>query len=147
MVSAANPPSESTADSLDVNRFRFFFLAAAIWNFAGGAMGLVFLEPLSKLAWPRTALLGDPISVQFAMMVFGLVAVLGIGYLLVAFDPGRNRGLVLTAAIGKPVVLALGTYFSLGAGTPWLLIPAGGVVVFTLGFWWFLFSTRDLGWY
>jgi hypothetical protein len=40
------------------------------------------------------------------------IGVLGVGYALVAFDPSRNRGLVLTAAIGKPVILALGVYYS-----------------------------------
>jgi hypothetical protein len=55
--------------------------------------------------------------------------------------------LVLIAAIGKPVVLALGVYFSWGEGSVWLLIPAAGILLFTLSFWWFLFSTRELGWY
>ncbi|TFH24504.1 MAG: hypothetical protein E4H03_03495, partial [Myxococcales bacterium] len=75
-------------------RFRPLFLVAAAWNVAGATIGLLFLEPLSKLAWPETTLLSDPISVQFTTMFFGLVGVLGIGYLLVALDPSRNRGLV-----------------------------------------------------
>lgn len=128
-------------------RFRPLFLVAAAWNVAGATIGLLFLEPLSKLAWPETTLLSDPISVQFTTMFFGLVGVLGIGYLLVALDPSRNRGLVLTAAIGKSVVLAFGIYFAWGVGTVWLLIPAAGVAFFTLSFWWFLFSTRESGWY
>ena len=110
-------------------------------------MGLLFLEPLSRLAWPETTLLRDPISVQFTMTVFGLIGVLAIGYVLVALDPTRNRGLVLTAAIGKAVVLAFGIYFSWGPGTAWLLIPAVGVTFFTLSFFWFLLSTRESGWY
>ena len=110
-------------------------------------MGLLFLEPLSRLAWPDTSLLTDPISVQFAMMVFGLIGALAIGYVLVALDPNRNRGLVLTAAIGKPIVLAFGIYFSWGTGTAWLLIPATGILFFTLSFWWFLLSTRESGWF
>jgi len=147
MVSAASSATEATPVSDGLHRFQTLFLAAAAWDFAGAIMGLLFLEPLSKLAWPHTTLLSDPIAVQFTLMVFGLIAVLAIRYLLVALPPARTRGLVPTAAIGKPVVLAFGIYFSLGVGSLWLLIPAGGVVVFTLSFWWFLFSTRELGWY
>ncbi len=147
MVIAANSPTNGTSESGSVQRFQALFFAAAAWNLAGAIMGLLFLEPLSKLGWPGTTLLSDPISVQFTMMVFGLIAVLAIGYLLVALDPSRNRGLVLTAAIGKAVVLAFGIYYSWGVGTAWLLIPAAGVAFFTLSFWWFLFSTRESGWY
>ncbi len=147
MVTTANPSANTRSAPRSVQRFQALFLLAAAWNLAGAIMGLVFLEPLSKLAWPEAALLNDPISTQFTMMVFGLIGVLAIGYLLVAFDPSRNRGLVLVAAIGKPVVLAFGIYFSWSTGTSWLLVPAAGVVFFTLSFWWYLVSTRELGWY
>ena len=147
MVVAASSPTDATSQSSSVQRFQVLFFVAAAWNAGGAAMGLLFLEPLSKLAWPGTTLLDDPISVQFAMMVFGLIGVLGLGYFLVALDPSRNRGLVLTAAIGKPIVLAVGIYFSWAPGTAWLLIPAGGITFFTLSFWWFLLSTRESGWY
>ena len=143
MVVAANSSSHTTS----LRGFQALFVAAAAWNLVGALMGLVFLKPLSKVAWPDAALLADPISVQFTMMVFGLIGVLAIGYGLVALDPSRNRGLVLIAAIGKPVVLAFGVYFSWAEGSAWLLIPAAGVVAFTLSFWWFLLSTREEGWY
>lgn len=147
MVIAANSPTNADPESRSAQPSRALFFGAAAWNLAGAAMGLVFLDPLSRLAWPDTSLLTDPVSVQFAMMVFGLVGALAIGYVLVAFDPIRNRGLVLTAAIGKPIVLGFGIYFSWGTGTAWLLIPAAGIVFFTLSFWWFLLSTRESGWY
>ena len=147
MVSAIDSPTTAALQSNSVKRFQPLFFAAAAWNLAGAIMGLFFLEPLSELAWPGADLLADPISVQFTMMVFGLVGVLGIGYALVALDPSRNRGLVLTAAIGKPVILATGVYYSLGVGSPWLFLPAAGIVFFTSSFWWFLVSTRESGWY
>ena len=137
--------SASASESLsDSSRFRPLFLAAALWNFVG-AMGLLFLDPLAELAWPGSGVLRDPIARQFAMMVFGLIAVLGVAYLLVGIEPNRNRGIVLTAAIGKPVVLGFGLYYSWGVGSLWLLGPAAGILVFTLSFWWFLISTRDRG--
>ena len=138
------PTPKSTSDS--PRRFRPLFLAAALWNFTG-AMGLFFLDPLSELAWPGSSVLQDPIARQFAMMVFGLIAVLGIAYLLVAIEPTRNRGLVLTAAIGKPVVLGFGIYYSWGLGSLWLLPIAAGILFFTISFWWFLISTRKRGWF
>jgi len=147
MVIAASSPTNSGMDPCNAERFRTLFVAAAAWNVAGATMGLLFLEPLTRLAWPDSSLVTDPISVQFAMMVFGLIGALSVGYALVALDPNRNRGLVLTAAIGKPIVLAFGVYFSWGTGTAWLLIPAAGIVVFTLSFWWFLLRTRASGWY
>ena len=143
----ANLPADALSQSSRAQRFRALFLLASVWNVARAIMGLFFLDSLSRLAWPGTALLDDPISVQFAMMVFGLIGVLGAGYALVAFDLGRNRGLVLTAGIGKPVVLAFGVYYSWGVGSAWLLLPAFGVLFFTVSFWWFLFSTRESGWY
>lgn len=143
----ATSPTDALPQSSRARRFQALFFVACAWNVAGAIMGLFFLESLSRLAWPGTGFLGDPISTQFAMMVFGLIGVLGVGYALVSFDPGRNRGLVLTAAIGKPVVLALGVYYSWGIGSAWLLLPAFGIVFFTASFWWFLFSTRESGWY
>ncbi len=79
MVVAASSLPEATSQSSRVRGFQVLFFVAAAWNAGGAAMGLLFLEPLSKLAWPGTTLLDDPISVQFAMMVFGLVGVLGFG--------------------------------------------------------------------
>ena len=146
-MTAASSPVERSVASNDLHRFQALFLAASAWNVAGAIMGLFFLDPLARLAWPGARFLEDPISVQFAMMVFGLIAVLGVGYALVALDPSRNRGLILTAAIGKPLVLAFGIYYSVGVGTAWLLLPAAGVVFFTSSFWWFLFRTRESGWY
>jgi hypothetical protein len=108
LMVVANSPADALPLASRLQRFQALFWVASAWNVAGAIMGLFFLDALSRLAWPGTVLLGDPISFQFAMMVFGLIGVLGVGYALVAFDPGRNRGLVLTAAIGKPVVLALG---------------------------------------
>ncbi len=144
---AANSPAATLPESSRAKGFQLLFYVASAWNVAGAIMGLFFLDSLSRLAWPGTALLDDPISIQFAMMVFGLIGVLGVGYALVAFDPSRNRGLVLIAAVGKPIVLAFGLYYSWGVGSAWLLLPAFGVVFFTASFWWFLVSTRESGWY
>jgi len=126
---------------------RTLFVVAALWNFGGAAMGLLFFDPLAAIAWTTPGPLHDPVAKQFAMMVFALVGVLGIGYVIVSIDPTRNRGLVLTAAIGKAAVLAVGAYYSWGVATAWLLVPAIGITFFTLAFSWFLVTTRDQGWY
>ena len=146
MAIATNSISAAKSMVDSSKRFRPLFLAAALWNFVG-AMGLFFLDPLSELAWPGSGVLQDPIARQFAMMVFGLIAVLGVAYFLVSIEPNRNRGIVLTAAIGKPVILGFGVYYSWGLGSLWLLGPAAGILFFTLSFWWFLISTRDRGWF
>ncbi len=140
-------PTNSVPQSDSAQRFKGLFFAATAWNVSGAILGFFFLDPLSKLLWPGTELLNDPISVQFTMMVFGLIGVLAISYLLIALDPSRNRGLVLTAAIGKAAVLAIGIYYSWGVGTAWLLLPGAGILFFTSSFFWFLYSTRELGWY
>jgi hypothetical protein len=146
-VMAGSSIMSATSGSEKTEAFRTLFFAAAAWNLSGAIIGFFFLDPLAAIAWPDSDFLSDPIAVQFTMMLFGLIGVLGISYVLVALDPGRNRGLVLTAAIGKAVVLAVGGYYSWSVGTLWLLLPAAGVLFFTTSFFWFLVSTRESGWY
>ena len=44
-------------------------------------------------------------------------------------------------------ILAIGVYYSWGVATAWILFPAAGIFFFTSSFFWFLYTTRELGWY
>lgn len=78
------------------------FGAAGIFNIVVGASG--FLAPdltVRMMGIPRPA---NPVFMHLALW---LVLVLGVGYCLIARNPGRNRDLMLIGGIGKIFVLPL----------------------------------------
>lgn len=83
--------------------WRVVFLVAALFNFAAGLPGL--LAPGLNAA----GLGGDGSATALLMtqLIGAMVAVFGIGYALVAFDPPAHRGIVWMGAAGKAVVIVL----------------------------------------
>ena len=79
-----------------MNGWRLFFLAAGLFNLAGGVVGALTLES-------QLAAMGRPAPVYpFAFeLLFVAVAILGLGYLMVAWDPVAHRGIVWIGAATK----------------------------------------------
>ena len=93
--------------------YKNLFLISAIWNLI---VGLVFIV-LSPLADSLTTMFGMEVlpSLVFYHSFFGIVAVFGIGYYLVARDITKNHGIVVLGTITKLYVFILYLiYFILG---------------------------------
>ena len=78
------------------------FGTAAIFNVVVGVSGLLAPSVGSRV-------LGVPLPENrvFLHIAMWLIAVLGVGYALVALRPARNRDLMLVGGIGKMLVLPL----------------------------------------
>ena len=92
---------------------RIMFYSAAIFNWCAC---LLFFTPLglaSALNLSHSVSVSDGPFEQIALMA---IALLGLGYWMVARNPDANRGIVLLGLIGKLAVVAIffGHYFLVG---------------------------------
>jgi hypothetical protein len=106
------------------------FAVAGVFNVLVGTAG--FVAPAAVMGRLGMSLPPDPLFLHMAMW---LVAVLGLGYFLVALHPERNRDLMWIGAIGKAMVLPimLAAWRRGNVGLPGV-VTAGGDLVFALLF-------------
>lgn len=76
--------------------WRIIFAVAAAFNLAVGA--IILLQPGSLSATPFS---GTPQEALLIQSCGWLIAVFGLGYLLVAVAPLANRGIALLGVVGK----------------------------------------------
>jgi hypothetical protein len=124
----------------------WMFLAAALFNFVIGfpimaarewTFAVAFAPEVARSAGIATDLWAD----------FGYcVALIGFGYLVVAFDTSRNRALVWLGIFAKAFdVVVLTWRFVAGVTRPIVLVPAGIDAAFLILFACFLHATRRRG--
>lgn len=121
----------------DYGTWRKFFLIAALWNFSG-AIPAIFSPALNMRLFYGVQT--DNYYILFLDMVFWeAVSIFGVGYLMVAHNPGRNHGIVIMGIIGKTVVAA-NWYYLFGAdrATMVAFLAATGDILFTFYFIYFL---------
>ena len=71
------------------------------------------------------------------------VGLFGVGYAIVAHDPGRNHGILLLAALGKTYVFVVFTAAWLRGSMGTLALVGGiGDLVFAAVFFWFLWHVN-----
>ena len=117
--------------------WRKFFLIASLWNFSFVVPALLFPSLEVRLMYGfRT----DDFYILFLNTTFFLtVLVFGIGYLIIAYDPGKNLGIVLLGIIGKTMV-GIGFYYLYSIDRVTLMPVFGGTgdLLFTLYFIYYL---------
>ncbi len=92
----------------DYPTWRKFFLISALWNFSGGIPAACFPALNMKLFYGISTSNFMAIHLNFAFWV--TVILFGIGYLMIAYSPFQNRGLVILGILGKSLV-AIGWYY------------------------------------
>jgi hypothetical protein len=124
-------------DDVTLNRYRRWFLAAALYNAAWG--GLVVLAPaavLDMVGMPGLA------TLPFWQVVGMMVLVFAPGYWWASRDPWAHRHLVLIGAIGKVLGVVGFIVAATGGLLPWsfglivlfndlIWLPVFGAFVFT----------------
>lgn len=125
-------------------RFARMFFAAALWNFAAGAPALVFYEQQFKLVFGEGGYTGD-FHQALLFRSFALsILLFGVGYYAVSKDITQNRVIVWLGAAGKILVFAFFTDALLrGHATMTGWVVSSGDLLWALGFFWFLYRTRD----
>jgi len=119
--------------------WRFFFAVAGLFNLLGGAIGLLDVGA----GFERQGL--PPPVYPFAFQILlGAVMILGIGYLMVAWNPARHRGIVWIGLLTKLDGFAFTTWAIWDGQLPrsaWWQ-PVVNDLVWAIGFAAFLIATR-----
>ena len=123
----------------ELSRWKPFFWIAAAYNCLAAAVALLAPEfHVDQFFGAATAFEG-PVAQMNTQAFWVSVLLFGVGYGIVARDPGRNHGILLLAALGKTYVFVVFTASWLG-GSMRALALAGGIgdLIFAAGFVWFL---------
>ena len=124
-----------------LKRWRIFFVAAGLLGVGGGVAGFLGGQPVPGQTLPA------PLYPYLLNLLFAVVIIFGIGYLMVAADPLRHRGIVVLGLLSKLAgagmtwwAVADGQIPSAAAMQPWIVdMP------WAAGFAWFLWQTRPSG--
>lgn len=119
-----------------MRRWQIFFLVAGLFNLAGGLTGF----------FTMVETLDPPATYPFAFhLLFLAVAILGIGYLMVARDPRQNRAVVWIGLLTKIAGLGM-SYWAIYDGqmpaSTWPQ-PLVADLPWAIGFALFLVTTRS----
>ncbi len=119
--------------------WRGFFLVAGAFNVLGGLAGFFTFEAQFRLQGLA------PPTYPFAFrLLFLAVLIMGIGYLMVAYDPVRNRNLVWIGLLTKIAGFAMTCWAIAGGQLPasaWWQ-PVVNDLIWAIGFAGFLITTR-----
>ena len=131
---------------MNLTNWRLLFLLAALWNFCGGAIAFWDLEANAREFYLTPEGAVHPVLILNLTIVWWTVLTFGLGYLLVAWNPKKNHGILGIAILGKIAVgfLWIKGYFA-GSVSEMALVGGAGDVVFAAMFSVFLFrwSRRD----
>lgn len=122
----------------DYQVWRIFFLIAALWNFLG-IFGMIWPQESFKNMFGKET--DDDIMILLYQTLWGSVLLLGIGYLIIAYNPGTNLGLVLLGIIGKIAdAYSFILYYRKGLFQKRILVAAIGDLIFCFFFICYLFG-------
>ena len=121
---------------------RVLFIAAALWNLAGGLPGYFASTDVFYGLFGRE--LSDPLLISIYRGAWGTTFLYFIGYLIVARNPERHTGIVLLGTIGKVFFAAnLLHLYAQGLATPLVLPVVAGDSVFSVLFVRYLLRMRS----
>lgn len=131
----------TTLQDMEPTRFRAIFIAAALWNLAGGLPG--YFDSPSVFYALFGAELSDPLMISVYRGAWGTTFLYFVGYLIVARNPGRHTGIVLLGTIGKVFFAAnLLNLYAQGLATSLVLVVVAGDSVFSVLFVLYLLGMR-----
>jgi hypothetical protein len=134
------PTSASTIHTRHVP----LFTVAAVYNLVAAVGPLLATDMFYGLFFAKTPAAHSPIAALHTQAFWVTVALFGLGYLMVARDPVRNRAILWLAAPGKIYVAALfGWHYWAGNVTAMAALGGFGDLVFALLFLRYLLLTRD----
>lgn len=146
MDTTTDPSTVGTGRLTDTERTRYgrWFVAAAIWNFAGAVPG--FLDSSGMFAREFGRPLDDPVMEIVYRGAWGTALLYGFGFLIVARDPVRHTGVVLMGGLGKAFfAIHLLYMYAQGWTSNFALVVIVGDAVFVAVFVAYFASVRRTG--
>jgi len=125
----------TAAASVELQRYRLFFLVAATYDMALGIVFFFLYKPIFE--WLPMTL---PPHVSYIQLSAIFVFIQGLSYLLVYLDPLTNLGIVKVGVAYKASYAALAAYYLVTDQIPAMFFAWFGLFdfLFLLGFVWFL---------
>ena len=121
----------------DYQTWRKFLVIAGIWNFSFALPALLFPSFMVRLMYGFQT--SDFYILYLNSSFFGTFLIFGIGYLLIAYDPGKNLGIVLLGIIGKTIVgIAFYYLYNMDRVTIMPVLAGTGDLIFTFYFIYYL---------
>ena len=81
--------------------WQIVFLLAAVWNFAGATIAFSDLEANATTFFFASPDQVHPVFKMMLVLFWWTVFTFGVGYLIVAYNPRKNQGILIVAALGK----------------------------------------------
>lgn len=120
------------------------FVVAALWNLAGAIAGFFNTAYTFELIFNQP--LADPLMYAVYQGAWGTTLTYFIGYLIVARDPLRHFGVVVTGGLGKlGFIVTLLKLYAAGIAGPVIFIIVLGDAVFLLLFIYYLVAVVRAG--
>lgn len=117
------------------------FVAAALWNLAGGLPGYFAPSWVFHALFDRA--LVDPLLTSIYRGAWGTTFLYFVGYLIVARNPERHTGIVVLGTIGKVFfAINLLSLYTQGLATGLVIVVVIGDSVFSVLFVRYLLSMR-----
>ena len=119
-------------------RWKLFFLVSGLWNLGGAIPALV--SPRLNIQLMYGLFPTEESSLWFYLELLNrgfwmAVLVFGIGYLIIATNPGKHLGIVVMGIIGKILVALVWYYlFAMGKAAGFAVFAATGDSLFTVFF-------------
>ena len=109
--------------------FTKLFVAAALWNLLGALFGFFNTAFTFELMFNRA--IPDPLMFAIYKGAWGTTLIYFIGYLLVARNPQRHYGVVVTGGIGKlGYIMTLMQLYIAGIASPLVFVIVTGDALF-----------------
>ncbi len=119
--------------------FKHLFIIAAEWNLAGAILGFFNTAFTFELIFEQE--LSDPLMFAVYQGAWGTTLTYFIGYLIVARDPFRHFGVVLTGGIGKlGFIVTLLKLYTAGIAGAVVFVIVIGDALFLVAFAYYFFK-------
>ena len=122
----------------ELSTWKKFFVIAGLWNFSFAIPA--FLMPAFNFRLVYGIHTNDFYHLWLNTAFFMVVFIFGVAYLMIAYDPPRNSGLIIMGIIGKTVV-GISFYYLYAVDRVTALPVMGGTgdLIFTFYFIFYLF--------
>ncbi|WP_404366797.1 hypothetical protein [Marinobacter sp.] len=128
--------------------FTKLFLVAALWNLTGAIFGFFNTAFTFEVIFNR--MIEDPLMLAVYKGAWGTTLIYFIGYLIVARNPEKHYGIVITGGIGKlGYIITLLQLYVAGIASPIIFIIVIGDSIFLILFSYYFFhllKSADQNW-
>lgn len=123
----------------DYEIWRKFFLISAVWNFSGAIPGVFYSDFSMRLFYGIQT--NNYHTLLLTALFFGAVFMFGIGYLIVAYAPEKNLGIIFLGSVSKAIMAIVWFYLYLfcnDRATIFAAVVATGDLIFAIYFGYYL---------